>query len=122
MVACAGPVAVGAVAGLGMLVTHSFNWNGHAQEMWAAVVISVAAGLLAVVPMLVWMGKGAIAIVRLTMVATALRVVLMLAGVVLASGPGWQLKLVPLVAWVGACYLALLIAESGATAWVVRHG
>ena len=68
------------------------------------------------------MGNGVIAIVRLTMVAMALRVVFLVLGLILALGPGWKLSAAPLAIWIGVCYVALLIAESTATAWVVRHG
>lgn len=119
---CSGPLGIAVVVVMGMVVTHSFNWTGHEREMWAAAVISLVAGLLAVLPMLVWMGHGAIAIVRLTMVATVLRMMLLVLGLVLALGPGWKLSAAPLALWTAGCYVALLIAESSATAWVVRHG
>ncbi len=122
VVACSGPLGIAVVLALGTLVTYSFNLAGYHREMWAAATIGLVAGLLAVLPLLVLMRRGVIAIVRLTMLATGLRIAFMLAGLILASGPGWKLSLTPLVLWVAACYMALLIAESGATAWVVRHG
>ena len=118
VIAAAAPIGIGTVVVLGWLVTRSFNLD-YQREMWAAALLSLAAGFFAVVPLLLYIGRGPVAIVRLALLAMMLRVGLMLAGLVLATGPGWHLALVPLVLWTAACYVALLIAESSATAWAV---
>ena len=119
---CAGPVAIAVILALGTLVMYSFNLMAYQRELLAAAIIALAAGLVAVLPLLVLMRHGILAIIRLTMLAAALRVFLMFGGLILAAGPGWKLSIVPLAVWTGACYLALLIAESSATTWVVRDG
>ena len=121
IVGLSGPIAIIVVVLLGLLVSKSFN-IGYRSEMLAAAFVSVAAALIAVAPLIVLMSRGVIAIVRMTLVATLLRVVVMLIGLYLAAGPGWQLSLTPLVVWAGSCYFAVLIAESAATAWVIKHG
>ena len=121
VVALSAPVAIGIVMALGFVVCKSFN-IGYRGEMLAAAIVSLVAGLVAVMPLLILMHRGLITIVRLTMAATAIRVVVMLAGMFLATRPGWSLSMMPLVAWGSGCYIAMLIAESMATAWVVRHG
>ena len=120
VIAVAAPIGIGAVVVPGWLVTHSFNLD-YQREMWAAALLSLVAGVLAVVPLLLYVVRGPTSIVRCMLLVIPLRVVLMLAGLVLAIGPGWHLALVPLVLWMAACYVALLIAESCATAWAARH-
>src|SRR3954471_15352248 len=73
------PAAIGVVMGLGLVVCKSYN-IGYRGEMLAAAIVSLVAGLVAVLPMLVLMHRGLIVMVRLTMVATAIRMVVMLAG------------------------------------------
>src|SRR4051812_48294733 len=121
LVACSGPLAIAGVVLIGLLVSKSFN-IGYRGEMIAAAVVSLAAALIAVAPLIALMGRGVVAILRLTMLATLLRVIVMLIGLYLAMGPGWKLSLMPLVIWSGSCYFAMLVAESAATAWVVKHG
>jgi hypothetical protein len=120
VIGLAAPVAVGVIGVLGWLVMRSFNL-GYGRELVAALIISVVAGFVAVVPMMALLGKGAIAVVRLTMVAMLVRMGLTLAGLVLAFGPGWQLDHGVLVVMTAACYVALMVAESGATIWATRH-
>jgi hypothetical protein len=120
VIGLAAPVAVGVIGVLGWLVMRSFNL-GYERELVAALIISVVAGFLAVVPMMALLGKGAIAVVRLTMVAMLVRMGLTFAGLVLAFGPGWHLDHGVLVVMTAACYVALMATESGATIWATRH-
>jgi hypothetical protein len=121
VVGLSAPLGVGIVLALGLVICKSFN-IGYRGEMWAAAIVSLVAGTIAVLPLLILMHRGLIVIVRMTMAATAIRVVVMVVGMYLAMGPGWKLSLMPLVVWTMGCYFAMLIAESLATAWVVRHG
>jgi len=121
LIAGSGIVAVSVVAVLGWLVTTSFDLGDFNREMWAAVLIAGVTGFLAVLPLLIFMGRGPVVMVRLTMLATVLRMGLMLAGLLLAAGPHWKLRLVPLALWSLGCYMVLLLAESVATALVVRQ-
>ena len=120
VVALSAPLGVGVVYALGLLVLHSYNLAYH-RELLAAAILSVIAGLIAVLPMVILMGRGAIAIVHLTMIAMLVRMVLTLAGLVLLCGPGWKLDHGVLVLCTAACYFVLMIAESAATIWASRH-
>jgi hypothetical protein len=119
LIGLAAPLGVGLVALLGWLVMKSFNL-AYQRELLAATIISIAAGALAVLPMLLLMSKGAIAIVRLTMVAMLVRMGLTFAGLLLACGPGWRLDAGVLVVCTAGCYLAVMVAESAATLWATR--
>ena len=121
IIGLASPVGVGVVCVLGLLVMRSFNLMSYGPELVAAAIISVIAGFFAVLPLLVGIRSGAIAVVRLTMLAMILRMGLVLIGLVFACGPGWRLHPGPLVLWALACYIGLMIAESGATIWATRQ-
>ena len=120
VVALAAPVGVVTVGILGWVLMKSFNW-GYQRELLAAMIIGVVAGMVAVTPLLALMGRGATAVVRLTMVATLLRMGLTFAGLVLAFGPGWKLDHGVLVVCVAACYVAVMVTESAGTIWVTRQ-
>mgnify|MGYP001553392904 CR=1 FL=1 len=120
IVGLSGPVGIGVAAALAWVVMHSFAL-AYAGELAAAALISAAAGVIALLPMLFLMGKGGATIVQMTMVAMLVRMGVTLAGLFLALRPAWHLDPGPLVILTALCYMALMIAESGATIWATRH-
>jgi hypothetical protein len=120
MVALSAPVGVGVAYGVGWLVFHSYN-IAHERELLAAAVLSGIAGVIAVLPMVALMARGAIALVHLTMIAMIVRMLVTLCGLILLFGPGWKLDHGVLVLCTAGCYFTLMMAESAATIWASRH-
>ncbi|HVX84809.1 MAG TPA: hypothetical protein VH253_08335 [Phycisphaerae bacterium] len=120
IIALSAPVGVGVVYGVGWLILHSYNIP-YQRELLAAAILSAVAGVLAVIPMLLLMARGAIAMVHLTMIATIVRMLLTLGGLILLFGPAWKLDHGVLVLCTAACYIAVMTAESTATIWASRH-
>jgi len=103
------------------VVATSFTLNFYPSEMLAAGIINGIAGVLAIVPMLLVVGKGTLFIARTALLATTLRMILVLIGLVLAYGPGWHLQHTPIIAWAGLFYAVMLISEGIAVSWVMRR-
>ena len=112
------PVAVGVVMALGWVVRTSFSMPLYGHEMIAGGIVNVIGGLVAAVPILIFMKKGVIAIVQATMLSMVLRCGVILMGLMLAFGPGWQLAKMPLAVWTLCCYFPLLIVETACIAWM----
>jgi hypothetical protein len=64
------------------------------------------------------MKKGVLAIIQATMFSMVIRCGVILMGLMLAFGPGWNLAKMPLVLWALCCYFPLLIVETTCLAWI----
>lgn len=105
-----------------MLVLPLFNRPLYPREMLAAALVSAVVGLLAVLPMVVLIGRSAILLLRCAVLANMTRLVGVAMGaiVVIALAPVHLHKTVVLL-WLAAFYFVLLIAESVASSWVIKH-
>ena len=94
----------------------------HLREMLDAAVVSVVVGLLAVAPMVVLIGRSAILLLRCAVLANMTRLVGVAVGavVIIAFSPV-QLQKTVVLLWLAAFYFVLLIAESVASSWVIKH-
>ena len=115
-------VATGAVMALAMLVLPLLHRPLYMREMLAAGLVSVVVGLLAVLPMVVLIGRSAILLLRCAVLANMTRLVGVALGaiIVIALAPVHLHKTVVLL-WLAAFYFVLLIAESVASSWVIKH-
>jgi len=116
----AAPVTVLLTMLIGGLILTSFACPLHLPEMIAAGTINALGGLLAALPLVFWMTRGADAIVRAWMAGTAIRVGVILFGLFVASGSGWALSKMPLISWTLACYFPLLAVEATTAAWLTH--
>jgi hypothetical protein len=114
--------ATGAAMLLGMLVLPLFHRPLYLREMLAAGFISAVVGVLAVLPMAVLIGRGAILLLRCAVLANMTRLVGVALGaiIVISLAPVHLHKTVVLL-WLAAFYFVLLIAESVASSWVIKH-
>ncbi len=116
------PVAVVLAMLAGMAVLPLTRRPLHPTEMlWAALVV-VAVGWLAVLPMVIMVGRGAIMLLRCAMVANMTRLVGSALGAVIVlvtAHPG--LHKIVLILWLAAFYFVLLIAESFTSSWVIKN-
>lgn len=116
------PVAVLLAMLAGMAVLPLARRPLHIPEMlWAALVV-VAVGWLAVLPMVIMVGRGAIMLLRCAMVANMTRLVGSALGAVIVlvtAHPG--LHKIVLILWLAAFYFVLLIAESFTSSWVIKN-
>ena len=88
----------------------------------AVAVVSVAVGLLAVAPMVVLIGRSAILLLRCAVLANMTRLVGVAVGaVVLIAFSPVRLEKTVVLLWLAAFYFVLLIAESVASSWVIKH-
>jgi hypothetical protein len=105
---------------VGLVVLTSFGIAAYLPEMTAGAVINAFGGLLSVGALIMVADKGASAIARTAMAGTAIRIVGVLMGTIMAMGPGWGLQNKPLLYWVLNLYFVMLIAESWVAIWLVR--
>ena len=77
----------------------------------------IVGGILAVLPMIAMMKKGAAAIAKSAILGIVIRSAMVLVGVMLAMGPGWGLAKMPLatIPWC-SMYLIHMIA------WIIARG
>ncbi len=115
-------IATGAAMALAMLILPLFHRPLYMREMLAAALVSAVVGLLAVLPMVVLIGRSAILLLRCAVLANMTRLVgVTLGGIlVIALAPVHLHKTVVLL-WLAAFYFILLIAESVASSWVIKH-
>ena len=115
-------VATGAAMVVAMLIMPLLHRPLYMREMLAAGLVSVVVGLLAVLPMVVLIGQGAILLLRCAVLANMTRLVGVALGaiIVIAMAPVHLHKTVVLL-WLAAFYFVLLIAESVASSWVIKH-
>ncbi len=94
----------------------------HADEMLWAGGVMLAVGWLAVLPMAILIGRGAILLLRCAMFANMARLIGSAGGsvLVLVLAPVPLHKTV-LILWLAAYYFVLLIAESFTSSWVIKH-
>ncbi len=107
---------------LGLLILPLAHRAVYGREMlWAALVI-IAVGLLAVLPMVIMVGRGAIMLLRCAMVANMTRLIGSALGavIVLVAAPTHLHKIV-LILWLAAFYFVLLITESFTSSWVIKN-
>ena len=114
--------ATSAAMALAMVIMPLLHRPLYIREMLAAALISVVVGLLAVLPMVVLIGRGAILLLRCAVLANMTRLVGVAVGaiIVIAMAPPHLHKTVVLL-WFAAFYFVLLIAESVASSWVIKH-
>lgn len=111
-------VALTTVVGCGLLWV--LGQGLHPREMTASALVSIVAGLLAVVPMVAALPKPD-AMPQAALASIGIRVAVVLGGVVLALGPAWHLQREPLVFWILGYYFPLLAAETGVMAWLFNR-
>jgi type IV secretory pathway protease TraF len=94
----------------------------HPLELAVAAAISIAVGLLAVLPMVVMIGGGGLVLLRCATVANMARLVGIAIGGVLAVLwlPKDAHKMI-LILWLVAFYFLLLIGETIVSSWVMKH-
>lgn len=115
-------VAIGSVMLLAAGALLALHRPLHLQEMVDAAVVSVAVGLLAVAPMVVLIGRSAILLLRCAVLANMTRLVGVAVGaVVLIAFSPVRLEKTVVLLWLAAFYFVLLIAESVASSWVIKH-
>ncbi len=116
------PAAIAAAMVLALLVLRLFQRPLYLHEMLAAALVSVVVGILAVLPMVVLIGRGAILLLRCAVLANMTRLVGVALGAVLviAFAPV-QLHKTVLVLWLVAFYFVLLVAESMVSSWVIKN-
>ena len=116
------PAAIAAAMVLALLVLRLFQRPLYLHEMLAAALVSVVVGILAVLPMVVLIGRGAILLLRCAVLANMTRLVGVALGAVLviAFAPV-QLHKTVLVLWLAAFYFVLLVAESMVSSWVIKN-
>jgi hypothetical protein len=117
----ASPVAVLVSVAMGWLILTSMGMPLYGREMFAAAILNVVGGTVAALPLFFWMKRGAAAIAAGGLVGIAVRCMVILGGLLLAMGPGWQLAKMPLVYWVLGCYFPLLIAETAMVGWLCHR-
>ncbi|MGC9259732.1 MAG: hypothetical protein ACP5I8_06575 [Phycisphaerae bacterium] len=107
---------------LALLVLKLLQRPLYLREMLAAALVSVVVGLLAVLPMVVLIGRSAILLLRCAVLANMTRLVGVALGAVLviAFAPV-QLHKTVLLLWLVAFYFVLLVAESMVSSWVIKH-
>lgn len=115
-------VATGAAMVVAMLLMPLLHRPVYMREMLAAGLVSAVVGLLAVLPMVVLIGRSAILLLRCAVLANMTRLVGVALGaiIVIALAPPHLHKTVTLL-WLAAFYFVLLIAESVASSWVIKH-
>lgn len=115
-------VATGAAMVVAMLLMPLLHRPVYMREMLAAGLVSAVVGLLAVLPMVVLIGRSAILLLRCAVLANMTRLVGVALGaiIVTAFAPVHLHKTVTLL-WLAAFYFVLLIAESVASSWVIKH-
>lgn len=115
-------VATGAAMVVAMLLMPLLHRPVYMREMLAAGLVSAVVGLLAVLPMVVLIGRSAILLLRCAVLANMTRLVGVALGaiIVTAFAPAHLHKTVTLL-WLAAFYFVLLIAESVASSWVIKH-
>jgi len=114
------PVAVGVAILVGWVLLTSLGIPVYGREMFAAGIVSAVGGTLAVLPLFAVFKRGAAAIAKAAIMGIGLRCGLILAGVILAMGPGWSLDRMPLVYWVLGCYFPVLIVETAMVSWLCQ--
>lgn len=101
------------------------RWPGGrctSRKCYGRRLVVVAVGWLAVLPMVIMVGRGAIMLLRCAMVANMTRLVGSALGAVIVlvtAHPG--LHKIVLILWLAAFYFALLIAESFTSSWVIKN-
>ncbi len=115
-------ISVVFTAAAGLVVLPLAHRPVHADEMLWAGGVMLAVGWLAVLPMTILIGRGAILLLRCAMFANMARLIGSAAGavLVLVLAPVPLHKTV-LILWLAAYYFVLLIAESFTSSWVIKH-
>jgi hypothetical protein len=114
----AAPVTVGLVMVAGWVGLTTLGMPTFVREMTGAAIISALGGMLASVPLFLWMKNGAEAIARAGLMSIGVRCVMILLGMCALFSPAWALVRMPTVYWVLAFYFPLLIVETAVVAWL----
>jgi hypothetical protein len=88
--------------------------------MLAGAIANTLGGVIAAIPLLIRMRKGAIAIAQAGLMGIALRMGIVLAALLIALAPNWGLNRAALVGWSLGGYFPLLIVETAVVAWLLR--
>jgi hypothetical protein len=115
---CAAPVTVSTTMLVGYILLTSLGVPLFAHEMLTAAIISALGGMLAAIPLFLFMNKGAQAIAQAGILSIAVRCGVILMGLILAFSPAWGLVRMPLVYWVFGYYFPMLIVETVIVAWL----
>ncbi len=116
------PVLIGGVMLLALGILPLARAPIHPPAMLLAGALSVIVGWLAVLPMIVLIGRGAVSLLRCAMFANMTRLAGIGIGAVLAVllGPE-HLNKMDMVAWLVVFYFVLLIGQSAVCSWVIKH-
>jgi hypothetical protein len=113
-----GPLAVVLVMTLGWVVRTSFGMPLYGREMIGGGIVNIVGGIFAALPIVLFMKRGVVAIIQASMLAMVVRCGVILMGLMLALGAGWNLDRMPLAVWTLCCYFPLLMAETACIAWL----
>jgi hypothetical protein len=114
----AAPVTVSATMLIGYILLTSLGLPLFPHEMLTGATISALGGMLAAIPLFLYMNKGAQAIAQAGILSIAVRCGMILMGLIFAFSPAWGLARMPLVYWVLAYYFPMLIVETAIVAWL----
>jgi hypothetical protein len=114
----AAPVTVGVVMLAGWVGLTTLGMSAFVREMIGAAIVSALGGMLASVPLFLWMKNGAEAIARAGLLSIGVRCVMILLGMCALFSPAWGLVRMPTVYWVLAFYFPLLVVETVVVAWL----
>jgi hypothetical protein len=114
----AAPLTVLATMLLGWLLLKSLGIPLYPGEMLAGAIVNTLGGLMASLPLFIRMQKGAAAIAQAGLLGIALRMGMVLLGLLIACAPAWGLDRIPLIFWVMGYYFPLLIVETAVVAWL----
>ncbi|HUO10162.1 MAG TPA: hypothetical protein VM008_17785 [Phycisphaerae bacterium] len=114
----AAPVTVLATMAVGYILLTSLGIPLYAHEMLAGAIVSAIGGMLAAIPLFLFMNKGAQAIAQSGILSIAVRCGMILMGMILALSPAWGLAKMPFVYWVLGYYFPMLIVETAIVAWL----
>lgn len=109
-------------AAVGVLGAFILSRPVHPLELGVAALISIAVGILAVLPMVIMIRGGGLVLLRCATMANMARLVGIAIGGVAAVLllPRDAHKMV-LILWLIAFYFLLLIGESIVSSWVMKH-
>jgi hypothetical protein len=114
------PVTVLVAMLVGWVILHGFGLPTYPGEMLAGAIANTLGGVVAAIPLFIWMRKGAIAIAQAGLLGIALRMGIVLTAMLIALAPAWGLNRAAVVGWVLGDYFPLLIVETALVAWLLQ--
>lgn len=114
--------ATGAAMLVAMVTLPLLHRPLYGREMLIAGMVSAVVGVIAVLPMVILIGHGAILLLRCAVLANMTRLVgVALGAIVIMTFAPVNLHKIVVLLWLAAFYFVLLIAESMASSWVIKH-